>query len=74
MRMNCSDEISFGSQSRTLRPDDAGALYLDPICIGAMIDRSYAGYQNVSFVAPKPVEGSEMLVGEPIPAFLPELP
>jgi len=63
MTMNSSQEILFFSESGMLGPDNASGVHLDPIAIGNMIDRSYAGYQEVPLITSEPVNGSEVLIG-----------
>jgi hypothetical protein len=74
MRVNRSEKIFFLSKRGLFRTDDptASSCDLDSIGVGAMLDRSDSGNEEVTLVGPESVEGSEMLIWEPLPAFPPE--
>ncbi len=72
MRMDCSDKVFGLPEGSMFGPDNSLGIYLDPIAIGNMIDRSYSGYQEVPLVAPQPMNGSEVLIGVSFAALPPE--
>jgi len=72
MRVNCPEPIRFLPKSGPLRAGDAALLNVDSVCIGGMVDRGYAGYEEVPFIASKPIDGSEVFIGVSFATFPPE--
>jgi len=72
MRMNCPEPIRLRTQSSPLRAGDAALLDINSVCIGGMIDRGYAGYEEIPFIASKPIDGSEVFIGVSFATFPPE--
>jgi hypothetical protein len=71
--MNCTDPICFLTECGTFGSQDTPFIGENAVCIGAMIDWGYAGYQDVSVIAPETVQGSEVLIGVSFAAFPPEV-
>lgn len=69
-----SEPVLFFTQSGPLRPDYTSrpTVDLDSISIPCMLDWSDAGNQEVTLITPEPIECSEIFIGEPLPAFMPE--
>lgn len=73
MRMDCPEHFLVPPQSNELGPGDAGLLHINSVSIGSVSDWSYPGYEEVPFIASKPIDGSEVLIGVSFAALAAEL-
>lgn len=65
--------VSLRTESCPLGTSNTGLFDSNPIRISGVSDRSYPGYEEVPFIASKPIDGSEVLIGVSFAALAAEL-
>jgi hypothetical protein len=72
MGMYGSEPISLLAQGCELRLDNMRPFNVNPISVGLMLDWSDLRYEEISLIGTYSIDCREMLIGEPLSAFLPE--